>query len=697
MKPKLLKAIISPALVTPALVTPALVTLCALLAVVLSLLPLFHTLEQKTVDWRIRFRAPDPSFGKEILVVLLDEPLMEQLPYRSPVPRGVLAGLIELISESGAELLALDVFLKNPTWEDEDRKLISAMRKSGKVVIVSALRAEGERTRLDLPHEKFLDAALAAGLSDLPIDPVDQRVRDLQITYEMGGRIIPAFSTALFALHTGAAVQDSKQVDLDRFSEKVSRALLDGNHRMRIDFQGPPSSADAKENVIRALPASAVLTGLIPREWFRNKIVLIGAGYEDNTDAYRTPFYSARFGYPLTPGVEIHANALATLMRGKTVTSPRLYSSLWVILVFSLSLLLIERRFDLLVSGAALMIMLAGYTVVSFLVFERTNLALPIVSFSIAMVFTFLLAAVYRSLTEGRQKRWIKNAFQMYLSPDFVNILLKKPDMLFLGGVEKDLTVLFSDLQGFTSLSEGMAPTELVALLNEYLDGMTRILLAHGGTLDKYEGDAIMAFWGAPLDQEDHAGRAVSAALEMSRFSDSLSLKFQQTGRPGIKTRIGLNTGRAVVGNIGSERRFNYTLIGDEVNLASRLEGANKHYGTFLMISQSTFEKVKTEFLTRELDLLRVKGKERPVKVYEVIGFKGDGINGSPAKMLDLYSQGLSAYGERSWSKALGLFQDALSNLPEDGPSLTYLERCRHFMENPPGEDWDGVFTLKTK
>jgi len=285
----------------------------------------------------------------------------------------------------------------------------------------------------------------------------------------------------------------------------------------------------------------------------------------------------------------------------------------------------------------------------------------------------------------------------MYLSPEFVNILVKKPQLLFLGGVERELTILFSDLQGFTTLSEGLSPTELVALLNEYLDGMTRILLGHGGTLDKYEGDAIMAFWGAPLEQEDHAQRAVTAALEMWRFSENLSREFQQQGKPPIKTRIGLNTGRAVVGNIGSQKRFNYTIIGDEVNLASRLEGANKQYGTYLMISEATYLMVKNHFLVRELDVLRVQGKERPVKVYQVIGTLQQPCPHDIEEMLPLYNKGLSAYRRREWEESLVLFGQAAAVKKGDGPSMTYMDRCRFFLENPPDDEWDGVFSLKTK
>jgi len=645
----------------------------------------------------MRFRVPDKSFGEKVLVVLLDEPLMAQLPYRSPVPREMLARLIEIINDSGVRLIALDIFLKDLTWEEQDRELSLSIKKSGKVVLVSALREKEGESKLDLPHQKFLDMALTTGLADLPINPVDQRIRELQAYYNVDGLRVPALSTALFLVVRGAGIMPSKHINMHTFHEKWPKMKLDTGQRIFINYQGPSSSAGMGEKSIRALPASAVLTGLVPQEWFQDMIVLIGAGYEDNTDAYRTPFYSSRFDYAMTPGVEIHANALSTILSGKTIQFLSVTQSFFVILFSCLILLLVERRFNIMTSGIVLIIFCSGYLILSFIIFEKKDLALPIVPFLLGLILAYILMAIYRSLTEGRQKRWIKNAFQMYLSPEFVNILLKKPDLLFLGGVEQELTILFSDLQGFTTLSEGMLPAELVALLNEYLDGMTRILLAHGGTLDKYEGDAIMAFWGAPVEQPDHAIMAVKAAVEMSKFSENLSRKFQEEGRPSIKTRIGINTGKAIVGNIGSERRFNYTIIGDEVNLASRLEGANKQYGTYLMISHATSVLLKDSFPVRELDMLRVKGKEKPVKVYEVLGPSGEAYEVKIKEMLQLYDQGLSAYTKRAWKEAHDRFEQALAIIPNDGPSLTYMDRCRYFMEKPPEDDWDGVFSLKAK
>lgn len=675
----------------------SIVLLCSIVAVLLMQLPFFHTLEYKTIDWRIRFRSPDKSFGKDVMVVLLDEAIMDQFPCRSPVPRGMLARLIQIADEGGARFIGLDVFLKNLTSEDRDNELLMAIKKSGKVVPVSALREENGQYRLDFPHEAFLNAAFATGVADFPINPIDQRIRELQVYYEVEGKRVPALSSSLFLLDQGGKVKPSKLVGMERFSEKWPSMNLDSLNRIFINYQGPPASSNPDRNIIRTLPASAVLTGLIPKAWFKNKFVLIGAGYADNTDSFRTPFYSRLYDYAMMPGVEIHANALATILDGKTINTLPVAVSFMIILFFSLTLLLVEKWFNAIISAIALAVLWSGYSVFCLIFFEKTNLILPMIPLLTGLILTFILMTVYRTLTEGRQKRWIKKTFQMYLSPEFVNILLKKPDLLSLGGEEKELTVLFSDLKGFTSLSEVMPPSDLVSLLNEYLDGMTQIIFDHGGTLDKYEGDAVMAFWGAPLEDHEHARKAVSAALEMSRFSDSLSLKFQDEGRPAIKTRFGLNTGRVIVGNIGSQKRFDYTIIGDEVNLASRLESANKQYGTYLVISHSTYTLVRDHFMVRALDNLRVKGKERPVKVYEVLGRLNDSYELEFKKMLDCYRQGFLAYTKREWKEALRLFEEGSGLKPDDGPTLTYIERCRYFLDNPPDDSWDGVFRLTTK
>ncbi|MBI4383683.1 MAG: adenylate/guanylate cyclase domain-containing protein [Nitrospinae bacterium] len=658
---------------------------------------LISGIEKKTLDWRMRFREPDPAFGKDVAVVLLDDPAMDQYPYRSPVPRDMLARIVDVLTEADARWVGLDVFLKDPSWEKEDGALADSLRKNGRTVVVSALRNRGGKKTVDLPGPKFLNAAVGVALADLPVDPVDQSVREIQLSYSAGPQTVASLSAALVLLDRRAKFSPSKTAVPNLPPDLFPEIGFGGGNRILINYQGPPSTAAAGKNPIKVFPASAALAGVLPKEWLAGKFVLIGAGYSDGADTHRTPFYSPQYGHALTPGVEIHANALATLLSAKTVRfppAPLFFASLLFVAALALFLAL---RWHAIAAVPALLGLFFAYFALSFSVFEKTDLALPAVPFAATAVFSFVSATIYRSLTEGAQKRWIKKAFQMYLSPEFVEILVGQPDRLFLGGEEQELTILFTDLQGFTEISEQTSPAELVRLLGEYFEGMTQIVLRNGGTLDKFVGDSIVAFWNAPVKQEDHALKAAAAALEMLKFSENFNRRFSQGTKREIRTRIGINTGRVVVGNIGSKTRFNYTVIGDEANLASRLESANKQYGTYLMASESTYLKIKDAFRARPLDCLRVKGKRKPVKVYQLLGRIGETHGEEFEKLMDLFHNGLRAYQNREWDAAVQWFESALLVRNDDGPAKIYLERCRALRGNPPGDDWDGVYTLTSK
>lgn len=312
-----------------------------------------------------------------------------------------------------------------------------------------------------------------------------------------------------------------------------------------------------------------------------------------------------------------------------------------------------------------------------------------------------VLLAISRVLEKKRivdQNRklndFIKKALKKYISPEYVEMLVNKPDMLYLGGEEREVTILFTDIEGFTTIAENQTAKELVADLNEYLDGMTEILLKHKGTLDKYVGDSIIGFWNAPLKEENHVANGLSAALEMADFSAALSRKFQAQRKMPFKTRIGVNTGKAIVGNIGSKDRFNYTAMGDQVNLASRLEALNKLYGTGVLITESACNLSKNQFRVRDLDIIRVKGKDRPVKVYELLGGRDREFDESFAGMMVLYEKGIAAYRDKLWEESRRCFLSALEKKSDDIPSQIYAERCSVLMQDPPPAAWDGVFDL---
>jgi adenylate cyclase len=305
----------------------------------------------------------------------------------------------------------------------------------------------------------------------------------------------------------------------------------------------------------------------------------------------------------------------------------------------------------------------------------------------------------YKYFTEEKQKRGLKQAFQHYVSPEVVDQMLKTVDNVKLGGERKHLTALFADIRGFTKFSEQMPPEDLVAFLNEYFSEMTKIVLDYGGTVDKYIGDAIMAFYGAPVAQADHAVRACKTAVEMNLHLKELHVRWEARGVPPIQIGIGIHSGDMIVGNMGSKERFDYTIMGDNVNLASRLEGVNKEYGTYIMISQATYNFCKEcqqdSWTVRELDTVRVKGKKESVTIYELCGY-GD-FYAQKRDLVQKFNACLQAYKDRQWMQAIALFQEVLASYPDDQPSRMYIERCTRYFHNPPPDDWDGVFEMHTK
>ncbi|HJW29752.1 MAG TPA: adenylate/guanylate cyclase domain-containing protein, partial [Saprospiraceae bacterium] len=314
-----------------------------------------------------------------------------------------------------------------------------------------------------------------------------------------------------------------------------------------------------------------------------------------------------------------------------------------------------------------------------------------------AVIVCYIGSTVYNYVAERRQKILIKGMFSRYVNPSVVDELVAHPEKLRLGGERKELTVLFSDIEKFTGMAEKMMPEQLVAILNEYLSVMTDIIISNDGTLDKYQGDAIIAFWGAPIPQADHALRACQAALAMQRALREMRERWQQEQKPLLNVRIGISTGEMIVGNMGGQDRFDYTVIGDSVNLGARLEGANKQYRTQTMISEGTYRFVQRHVVVRELDLLVVAGKTEPIRVYELIGLINDDISHTNWKFVEQYTQGLALYRQRRWNEAVAQFEQALEYWPNDYPTQMYIERSHMYRATPPPDDWNGVFVLRVK
>jgi adenylate cyclase len=440
-----------------------------------------------------------------------------------------------------------------------------------------------------------------------------------------------------------------------------------------------------------------VISGALPPDSFRDKIVLVGATALAMGDIRNTPFQGVYMG------VEVHANIIDNLLHsnepGRTFLK-RGYTEEMVdlgsILLFGLVFGFWFSRVTPLYSTISVLLALAGFAAFVYFSFAHKGQWLSFVIPAATLAANYAAITSVRMIREERAKRKIRKSFSQYLSPGVISLMEKDPEKYIRpGGEVKELSVLFSDIRGFTTISEGLTPDQLVQLLNEYFEQMTEILFATDGTLDKFIGDAIMAFWGSPSPQEDHASRGCACALQMSRGLATLNAKWQAAGRPPISIGVGLNTGMVNVGNMGTARRLSWTVMGDNVNLASRLEGITKEYHVQIVISEATYHQVSSQFVCRELDKIRVKGKNQPVNIYELMGVAAEKSKYQP--LLDGFDTAMKSYKAQNWREAANQFSEVLANFPDDGPSQVFLERAIEFSENAPEGEWDGVYVMKTK
>jgi len=389
------------------------------------------------------------------------------------------------------------------------------------------------------------------------------------------------------------------------------------------------------------------------------------------------------------PGPEVYATMLDNLLAGDFLRdAPSAAVWLWMLALALAAGVASASSRNGWQSGLAAVLLIPLPTLAG-LAAWKAGLVLPVAGASAGVVVALLGGAIVNFVLEGRQKKFIKGAFKHYLSAEVIEQIMRNPDSLKLGGERRELTIFFSDLQGFSGISERLGPEDLTKLLNDYLTDMTDIILEEGGTLDKYEGDAIIAFWNAPLVQPDHAVRAVRASVRCQRKLAERRAEFEQRTGAVLKMRIGLNTGPVVVGNMGSRERFDYTVLGDAANLASRLEGANKALGTYLMIAESTWAQTKGVFPGRELGRLTVVGRKTPVRVFEATGLAGE-----PVREADrVFEAALAQTLDGNWAEAA----EAFGSLPDDAAAKTYAEKCRELAAAGPGAQWDGIWNLTEK
>jgi len=672
----------------------------------LDSLGLFRRLEEKTWDARMRIFAHPSRAGKDIVLVLVDQYSLDIFRKEQslgwPWPREIYGYLVRFLKAGGAAACFFDFALSEDSLKGvaDDEAFAREAAAAGNVFVpfgLSSVEMESDEAAIarlksfslnasaparsletfrsiSTPLEIYLRAA--KGAANVRVIPDDDGIyRRMPLSYAFRGMVLPSVPLAL----AGAAGPHS-----------VPEAVpTDRSGNMLIRFWGPTGT-------YRTYPIVALINSMaqiqegktpqVPPSDFAGKIVLVGLSAVGLYDLKSSP-QSA-----VIPGVEIQAAALDTLLRRQyfSSASPLLLFALALILAIGAGVAISGLRKNGIIAGAfivflALPALAAG---AAFGAGSWLEFVLP----EAAVLLSLIGASVLNYSIEGKERRFIKNVFSHYLSPAVIERLIDDPAMLQLGGEERRITSFFSDVAGFTSISERLTPSELVQLLNAYLSEMTDIILDSGGTLDKYEGDAIIAFWNAPLDIPDHALRACRAALACRRRLDEIRPDLEKRFGHGLRMRIGLNTGPAVVGNMGSGRRFDYTAMGDTINLAARLESAGKQYRVSILAGEATVAEAGEAILAREADLIRVVGKNKPVRIFELLGERETASADERAHLL-AYSGALALYRGRSWDRAI----EAFAALERDPLAEFYLARCRVFAENPPPADWDGVFDLKSK
>ncbi len=434
--------------------------------------------------------------------------------------------------------------------------------------------------------------------------------------------------------------------------------------------------------------ATDVISGSAPRDALVGRIILVGATAAGLLDLRATPV-QANF-----PGVEVHANMVAGILDGTIKENHADYTlgaEALLVLACGLLMALALPVLSPVWAGAISLVLLIGVLVLNMALWHFANLVFPLAASVLMIITLFLFNMWYAYFFEARGKRRLAGLFGEYVPPELVEEMSQNPDSFTLESQNRELTVLFSDVRDFTTISEGLSAADLSGLMNEYLSAMTRVIYDRRGTVDKYIGDAIMAFWGAPLHDEDHARNALFAALEMLSEVRALSKRFGERGWPELHIGIGVNTGEMNVGNMGSRYRRAYTVMGDEVNLGSRLEGLTKSYGVSIIVSRPTRDAVP-ELAYRELDRVRVKGREKPVDIYEPLG-PHDAVDAAERDELELYREALRLYRAQNWELAELQFVNLAKRSPQRTLYELYIARIGHFRARPPHAEWDGVYT----
>jgi adenylate cyclase len=535
----------------------------------------------------------------------------------------------------------------------------------------------------------FQRVAQGAGFFNMRADE-DGTARQMNLVNPFGTGYYLALSASTLRVAFGG---DPAQAGVDQQAvlgrQYMSPWLEVGGIRVPLSADGTVHVPYRAGSPFPYISAAEVLAGKAPLAQLENRIVLVGSTAPGLADLRVTPFSST------FPGVEIHAHLIAGMLDGTTLATPPWADDarLAAVLLLGALLTIVLLRFGPTI-GLAATLALLGLLLAAYAAAWSRFLVVPMAAPMLTVFGLYALNTAYGFFAETRSKRQITKLFGQYVPPELAAEMSQDPAHYTMEGQSRDMTVLFSDIRGFTNFSEKLPPTELAEVLNAYLSTMTRIVQQQRGTIDKYIGDAIMAFWNAPVDLADHATRAVQTALDMQAALPQLNQEFAARGWPEVKIGVGVNTGRMSVGNMGSEFRMSYTVMGDAVNLGSRLEGITKQYGVGILATQPTVEADPAHAFMK-VDVVRVKGKETPVAIYQPLGRK-DELSEQAQMIARLFEAAFARYQAQNWDEATKMLTELKAAAPCSLCDI-YLERIAHFRETPPPADWDGVFVYTTK
>lgn len=682
-----------------------LATISFLISLFIFLTDILEIFEIKVYDMFSKYLNPK-EFYEKIVIVQVDQQSIDTLSDEGimwPWPRQVYAPIIEFLSE--AEAIFIDILFTEPSsyGQEDDLILARAFEKASNIYLPFFLSAQQKPMKTEtmdfikgVAIENTLSPIIdfnyaippievlrkfAKGSGNVAISPDEDGIyRRIPLAFRLKEYIIPHFVLSYFNnLGTVRITQNSIYIDA------VKVPLVEGRLMLRYYRKKHPFRTFSAVDILKAsLDSSKSTMPQLEKDFFHGKFVFLGLTAAGLYDLKPTPISS------ISTGVTIHATTLSNILKKNFIKPIKItYSIALMLSICILTVWLVLKNRYIYINLLIFFLFLFVIIIISAISFKNA-LYINTLSPATSLLVSFIVSIVYSYASEGKERRFIKSTFSRYVDKKIVDYLLENPSLVTVGGQRKRVTVFFADMANFTTIAERITPEETAKMLYTVLNTFTEIIIQNNGVIDKYIGDCIMAFWGSPFGTEKYEVNACTAALKCIESLQDINERLNKDSIPEINMRLGIHSGDAIAGNLGSDRLFDYTVVGDTVNLAARLESANKIFKTNIIISEETYKKTGNLFSVRQLGIIEVKGKTLPITIYELVG-EAVSIPSDKEELINLFHQGLHLYNKRKWQEALEIFKKILNNYRKDGPSEFYKNRCEYLVENPAApltKDW---------